>query len=415
MTKYLSATFRGNEKLADLLVDIKFINIDHQSMFNAVLNKIVTVSPFVLRNITKDSNIIHELVELGYLFETSSLYRFKSDIHNILSSIGNDIELYKILRYYRNREMVRIAWRDIAGWANIEDTMLEITSLAEAFICETLDYLFAKLCIEKGCPINKFGQIQNIVVVGMGKLGAWELNFSSDIDLIFFYENDGFLNDKKSTSYFEFYTKLVQSFIKAIDSNTENGFVFRVDTRLRPFGDSGPIVMNYEGLEIYYQGQAREWERYAMVKSRVIYGDVNAGERLQALLTQFTYRRYLDYRAVGELRQLKKKINIELQSKDKANNIKLGLGGIREIEFIGQAFQLIRGGRDKILRERSILKVLDIIYELNLLPIEIVSSLKESYCFLRTVENRLQQYEDKQTHDIPKNITQQNILACGLD
>ncbi len=415
MTSYLSTSFYSNAKLADILVDLKFINKDHQFIFHEVLNKVVNVSPFVLNCITKNSIIIHELVESGYLFQESSLYRFNSDIHNLLSSISNDNDLYKILRYYRNREMVRIAWRDIAGWANIEDTMLEITCLAEAFISETLDYLFAKLCIEKGCPINKLGQIQNIVVVGMGKLGAWELNFSSDIDLIFFYESDGLLTDKKSTSYFEFYTKLVQSFIKAIDSNTENGFVFRVDTRLRPFGESGPIVMNYDGLEIYYQGQAREWERYAMVKSRVIYGDVNAGERLQALLTQFTYRRYLDYRAVGELRQLKKKINIELQSKDKLNNIKLGLGGIREIEFIGQVFQLIRGGRDKILRERSILKVFDILYELNLLPIEIISTLKESYRFLRTVENRLQQYEDKQTHDIPKNITQQNILASGLD
>ena len=415
MTTTFSTSLYSNAKLADILVDTNFINKDHELLFNEVLNKVVKVSPFVLLNMTNNSNIIPDLVESGYLFEESSLYRFKSDIHNLLSLAHNDFDLYKILRYYRNREMVRIAWRDIAGWSNIEDTMLEITCLAEAFISETLDYLFAKLCIEKGYPMNKLGQIQKIVVVGMGKLGAWELNFSSDIDLIFFYENDGFLNDKKSTSYFEFYTKLVQSFIKAIDSNTENGFVFRVDTRLRPFGESGPLVMNYDGLEIYYQGQAREWERYAMVKSRVIYGDVNAGERLQTILTQFTYRRYLDYRAISELRQLKKKINIELQSKDKFNNIKLGLGGIREIEFIGQAFQLIRGGRDKILRERSILKVFDIIYELNLLPIEIISTLKESYLFLRAVENRLQQYEDKQTHDIPTNITQQNILACGLN
>ena len=402
----------SSEILLNNITGYKFMNIEHELSFNKVQEKVFKLSPFVYLQSTKDPGIINTLVNSGYLFEISSIYRYQSDIHKLLSD--NEIDLYKILRNYRNQEMVRIAWRDIAGWSEIEHTMLEITCLAEAFISETLQYLFTKSCQSNGSPLNKSGEIQNLIVVGMGKLGAWELNFSSDIDIIFFYKDDGFFTDKKSTSYFEFYTKLAQSFIKALDTVTENGFVFRVDTRLRPFGESGPIVMNFDGLENYYQGQAREWERYAMVKARVISGDLSAGEKLQALLSQFTYRRYLDYRAIGELRQLKKKINLELHSKDKIHNIKLGLGGIREIEFIGQVFQLIRGGQDKILRERRILKVLDVIAELNLLPTEIVLKLKDSYRFLREIENRLQQYEDKQTHDIPTNYVQQNILAYGF-
>jgi len=394
--------------------DLSFLNKEHEAMFNSSYSKIFKVSPFILDKVTHHPEFLNILINHGYLFEVNSTYRYKSEICALLSCINNDVDLYKSLRLYRNREMVRIAWRDIAGWAEIEDTMLELTFLAEAFICETLDYLFANFSAERGCPLTDSGDIQRLVVLGMGKLGAWELNFSSDIDLIFFYEQDGNLGGKKSTSYFEFYTKLVQSFIKTLDTVTEHGFVFRIDTRLRPFGESGPLVMNYDGLENYYQGQAREWERYAMVKARVISGDTDSSERLQEILSHFTYRRYLDYRAIGELRQLKKKINYELQSKDKTNNIKLGFGGIREIEFIGQVFQLIRGGQDKTLRERRILSVLNIIAELHFLPVEVILKLKDAYRFLRLVENRLQQYGDKQTHDLPSSDMQKGILAYGL-
>ena len=295
------------ENVLKISSKLRFINSEHEFLFNDVLKKIFYLSPFILQQFNRYPSIIYSLVGKGYLFEENSISRYKSDIQSLLSSLVDEAELYKTLRCYRNQEMVRIAWRDIAGWADINFTMLEITCLAETFISETLQFLFTKACESKGTPVNKNGQTQTVVVLGMGKIGAWELNFSSDIDLIFFYEDDGFLNDKKSTSFFEFYTKLVQTFIKAMDTVTENGFVFRVDTRLRPFGESGPIVMNFDALENYYQGHAREWERYAMVKARVVAGDIFAGERLQTILTPFIYRRYLDYRAIGELRQLKKK------------------------------------------------------------------------------------------------------------
>ena len=248
----------------------------------------------------------------------------------------------------------------------------------------------------------------------MGKLGARELNFSSDIDLIFAYRDEGVLTDKKATSFAEFYARLARSLVKVLGTITEDGFVFRVDTRLRPFGDSGPLVMNFDGMENYYQGQAREWERYAMVKARVVAGDREAGMALDQIIKPFVYRRYLDYRALGELRGLKQKITSELVRRDRLDNVKLGPGGIREIEFIGQAFQLIRGGQEPRLRVRGILEVLSTLGELGLLPAAVVSLLQEAYCFLRRVENRIQQYADQQTHDLPTDPPRQLALAYAL-
>ena len=402
------------ENVQNLFFNLKFSNNDYSVLFGDVANTILHVSNFVLLQLNSNPQIIHTLIDNNYLFEAASIVRYKSELHAILSAIENESQLYKALRLYRNQEMFRIAWRDIAGWTDIDNTMLETSYLAEAFITESLDYLFRKECDKKGKPITKGGDPQNLVVLGMGKLGAWELNFSSDIDLIFCYEDDGILCDKKSTTYHQFYTKLAQSLIKLFDTITEDGFIFRIDTRLRPFGESGPIVMNYDGIENYYEGQAREWERYAMVKARVVAGDYASGERLQKILTPFIYRRYLDYRAFGELRQLKRKITQELQLNERIDNIKLGYGGIREIEFIAQVFQLVRGGQEKLLRERRIQKVLDIIAELLILPPELTTKLKEYYRFFRLIENRLQQYADKQTHSIPNDDRRRAILAYGL-
>jgi len=400
--------------LEDLFSDLNFINSEHKEIFYQVAKKILYVSPYVHNQIRNNPKIFENIVNNGFLFEKLFSKRYLYDINNLFVSVHTDNELYRVLRNYRNQEMIRIAWRDIAGWANIDETFLDLTSLAEAFISETMEYLFLKACNSRGTPINRSGYIQRLVVLGMGKLGAWELNFSSDIDLIFFYEDDGYLDDKQCTTYYEFYTRLIQSFIKCLDTVTDNGFVFRVDTRLRPFGESGPLVMNFDGLEMYYQGQAREWERYAMVKARVVAGDFVAGEKLQNILNPFIYRRYLDYRAFGELRQLKKKISQELKRKDRRDNIKLGIGGIREIEFVGQVFQLIHGGQDKILRERRIIEVLSIIGKIGYLPQDIIIKLQYSYRFLRLVENRLQQYSDKQTHDLPTNELQCKSLAYAF-
>jgi glutamate-ammonia-ligase adenylyltransferase len=200
-----------------------------------------------------------------------------------------------------------------------------------------------------------------------------------------------------------------------LDEITVDGFVFRTDIRLRPFGDSGPIIMTFDGMENYYQTQAREWERYAMVKARQVAGDFNTGAQLMAMLKSFVYRRYLDYGAFEELRSLKLQITQELRRKDRMDNVKLGPGGIREVEFIGQAFQLIRGGNEKALQTRGILDVLKILGELELLTPNDAAQLIQSYCFLRRVENHIQQYQDRQTHDLPTSPLVQALLAYSLD
>ena len=369
-------------------------------------------SRFVMESCVREPSMLLSLIDSGDLHSDS----VRSEYCQRLTQSGwhDEATLMSALRRFRTREMVRIAWRDIAGWADLDETLSDLSVLAEACLQVALDDLFERACEAKGPPLSSDGRPQKPVVLGMGKLGAWELNFSSDIDLIFAYPQEGVLSDRRNTSYGEFYTKLCRNLVKVIDTATEDGFVFRVDLRLRPFGDSGPLVMSFDAMESYYQSQAREWERYAMIKARPVAGDPVAGEQLQAMLRLFVYRRYLDYRAFGELRELKFQITQELQRKDRLNNIKLGPGGIREIEFIGQAFQLIRGGRDKALQERQIQKVLVTLGSESLLPAAVVERLIDAYRTLRRVENRLQEYADRQTHDLPEQSELRIKLAFSL-
>lgn len=371
-------------------------------------------SRFVANYCIRHPTILHELVDSGDLFSNTARENYRARLKSAIET-GESIEdLMPILRQCRNREMLRIAWRDLAQWAELEETLNDLSVLAEVYVQESLDFLYQKACERRGVPFCGDGTPQQLVVLAMGKLGAWELNFSSDIDLIFAYPEEGVLPDKHETSYNEFFTKLCRALVKVLDAKTEEGFVFRVDTRLRPFGESGPLAMSFHAMETYYQSQAREWERYAMIKVRPVAGDLAAGEKLQKMLRPFVYRRYLDYRAFGELRELKFKISQELQRKDRLENIKLGPGGIREIEFIAQTFQLIRGGREKKLQERRLLKVLKTLGEFSHLPLPIVEKLIGAYCYLRTVENRLQEYADQQTHELPLHADQQLRLAYAL-
>lgn len=371
-------------------------------------------SPFVAGHCSRRTDMLWELADSGRLLRANTEDEYRQRLAARLPPEPTESELMVALRRFRNLEMVRIAWRDIAGWAPLDESLHDVSRLAEACVQTALDWLFRQATARRGTPVNQQGAPQNLVVLGMGKLGAWELNFSSDIDLIFAYRDEGELDDRRQTSYAEFYARLARGLVKMLDEITEDGFVFRVDTRLRPFGESGPLVMNFDALEAYYQGQAREWERYAMVKVRAIAGDLAAGRELEELLRPFVYRRYLDYRALGELRELKRKITFELVRKDRQDNVKLGPGGIREIEFIGQAFQLIRGGQVKGLRERRIQVVLARLGELGLMPVASVRTLLDAYRYLRTVENRLQQYADRQTHDLPGNPTERLAIALAL-
>ena len=380
--------------------------------FADAMVKVWAMSEFVSQHCERKPEILLELIQSGDLFKSYNETTYREKLAQ--KTIETEAELMMTLRHFRRNEMIRLAWRDIADWEELTQTLLELSWLAEACIQTALNFLYSEACEKRGPPLLSDGMPQQIVVLGMGKLGAYELNYSSDIDLIFAYAENGVLSDRRETSYSEFFTRICQSLVRVLDEITADGFVFRTDIRLRPFGDSGAIIMTFDGMENYYQTQARDWERYAMIKARQVAGDFEQGKSLMSMLRAFVYRRYLDYGTFEELRGLKSQIVQELRRKDRIDNVKLGRGGIREIEFIGQAFQLIRGGNDKSLQTRGILDVLKLLSELELLNPEDATQLAKSYHFLRRVENRIQQYQDKQTHDLPTNENAKLAMAYVL-
>ncbi len=359
-----------------------------------------------------------ELLSSGDIERVYDAEAYQQRLAKMLSKVAEEATLQQQLRYFRQREMVRIIWRDLAGWADLAETVRDLSAMADACIQQALTKLHGWLTDSLGIPYNEKGEEQNLIVLAMGKLGAGELNLSSDIDLIFTFPQSGeTTGGRKSLSNEEFFTRLGQQLIQALDTVTADGFVFRVDMRLRPFGESGALVSSFDALEDYYQTQGREWERYALIKARAVTGETAAIKELMALLTPFVYRRYLDYGVFDSLREMKAMIAGQLHRKGMENNIKLGAGGIREIEFIGQVFQLIYGGRDKPLQQRPLLTILDLLAERQVLSDYAVADLKEAYVFFRRTEHRIQAFADQQTHMLPKEEDEQLRLATlmGFD
>ena len=389
-----------------------------------VLGKTWACSNFIASNTIRRPKLWFDLIESKLLEVDLPFADYQSELEQILSTLpaANDIALMQALRLFRQKHMMRIAWRDLvapeeSAAETTAQTLKNLTDLAEACVDLTLEYLYQEQCEQIGVPCNIDGKQQRLIVLGMGKLGGYELNFSSDIDLIFFFPEEGETQGKRTLANSQFFTRLGQRLIKVLNDITADGFVFRVDMRLRPYGDSGPLVMSFVGMEQYYQTQGRDWERYAMIKARVIGGDRIAGQELMDMLRPFIYRRYLDFGAFESIREMKALINAEIKRKGNENNIKLGEGGIREIEFIGQTFQLIRGGGENELQIRSILSVLKLLSEKGYMSKQATDELTESYTYLRRLENRLQMYADGQTHNLPDDelIQQSMVLAMGYD
>ena len=325
-------------------------------------------------------------------------------------------DLARRLRVLRRREMSRIAWRDLGGAAQLDETLRDLSAFADAAIGEALARLDAWQRARRGVPVDEQGREQALVVYGLGKLGAGELNFSSDVDLIFAYPRDGETTGTSRTlSNHEYFLELGRTLIDVLQRRTADGFVFRVDMRLRPFGRAGPLAMSFASMEDYYQHHGRDWERYALIRMRPVGGDLAAGNALLARLEPFVYRRYLDFGTLESLREMKAMIAAEVVRKELAGHIKLGPGGIREIEFTVQAFQLVRGGRTLALRDRRIAHVLDQLAQRDLLPDYAVQQLKAAYVFLRRLENRLQEFGDQQTHTLPEDDAGRAILAASMD
>jgi glutamate-ammonia-ligase adenylyltransferase len=294
----------------------------------------------------------------------------------------------------------------------LNEVVLTTTQLAEIAIQTAVVYYQSWMEDKFGIPLSDKGEPQSLIVVGMGKLGGYELNVSSDVDLIFAYEQVGQTSGANTISNQDFFTRLGKKVIAALDEVTEDGFVFRVDMRLRPFGIEGSLVSNLDALEEYYQNIGREWERYAWIKGRVVFGSQDA---ITQLLKPFIFRKYLDYGSFANMRDLKLQIQRDVVKKGVEDNIKLGRGGIREIEFIAQVFQLIRGGQDASLQIKPTLSTLKLLKIKGLLSDKACTELTLAYHFLRNLEHRLMYVEDQQTQDLPKNETAQNRIAKAMN
>ena len=367
----------------------------------------VACSPFAERLFIKDALLMQD--SLQNLHKPYLL----ADMQNFLSqqNVADESELKRALRLLRRHVMARIIVRDLNGLADLQEILLTVSQLAECAINTAIDYLSAWMVPTYGQPVDAQGDAQRLIVIGMGKLGGLELNVSSDIDLIFAYAAEGETQGAKSISNQDFFTRLAKRLIAAIDEMTEDGFVFRVDMRLRPFGSEGALVCNLDALENYYQNNGREWERYAWIKGR----EVTGGTQVATLLKPFVFRKYLDFGAFASMRDLKIQIQRDVNSKGMHDNIKLGRGGIREIEFVAQVFQLIRGGQDISLQVKPTLSVLGLLKSKGLLPEKTVDELSEAYVFLRNLEHRLMYVDDAQTQELPKTADAKARIAKAMN
>lgn len=378
--------------------------------------RVSAASDFVIEQSVRDPLMLLSLVQSGELDRPFAPGELCAQIAAAVSEAQSEDELGRVLRRQRARHQVRIIWRDLNRQADLVQTCRDLSDMADATIDQAYQWLYSRHCQQFGTPTGRrSGLPQQMVILGMGKLGAVELNLSSDIDLIFAYPEGGeTVGVKRALDNQEFFIRLGQRLIKALDPMTVDGFVFRVDMRLRPYGSSGALVLSFNALEQYYQDQGRDWERYAMIKARVVAGDQVAGAQLLDMLRPFVYRRYLDFSAIEALRTMKQLIQQEVRRKGMADNIKLGSGGIREVEFIAQAFQLIHGGRDLSLQQRPLLKVLSTLEGQGYLPPAVISELREGYEFLRYTEHAIQAIADRQTQMLPDGAQDQARIAFML-
>ncbi len=382
----------------------------------AAFARVAAASEFVLEQSLRDPAMLLSLAESGELERRFAPGELCAQLAAAVQAATTEDELARNLRRQRTRHQVRIIWRDLTRQADLVETCRDLSDMADAAIDQAYQWLYPRHCQQFGTPIgNRSGQPQQMVVLGMGKLGAVELNLSSDIDLIFAFPEGGETEGvKRSLDNQEFFNRLGQRLIKALDPITVDGFVFRVDMRLRPYGSAGALTLSFNALEQYYQDQGRDWERYAMIKARVVAGDQVAGSQLLEMLRPFVYRRYLDFSAIEALRTMKQLIQQEVRRKGMSGNIKLGAGGIREVEFIAQAFQLIHGGRDLSLQQRPLLKVLATLEGQGYLPAPVVEELREGYMFLRYTEHAIQAIADRQTQMLPDGDLDRARIAFML-
>ena len=327
---------------------------------------------------------------------------------------ANEADWPALLRRWRAAESTRLVLRDVTCSDSVEQTLAGSSRIAEQALQAGLDALSAQFAARHGVVRDEHGNPQSLVVFGLGKLGGGELNFSSDIDLIYAFAEHGDSDGARPLDAETYFTRIGQRLAQLLGEVTADGFSHRVDLRLRPFGASGRIALSFSAMEQYYQREGRDWERYAWIKARPVAGDIAAGEKLLETLRPFVYRRYLDYSALDGLREMKALIDAEVSRRELADHLKLGPGGIREVEFLAQALQLIRGGREAKLRQKSLLAALSELADAGHLDRDSASALADAYRTLRRLENRVQMLADQQVHSLPDDALIRERIARGL-
>tara|TARA_R110002126_G_scaffold15570_3_gene63703 strand:+ start:7545 stop:10346 length:2802 start_codon:yes stop_codon:yes gene_type:complete len=376
------------------------------------LRTLLQASLFLGRTLSQQPELLMLLVDNAELAR-----QLEQPWQNPLTDIdlNDETAVYRSLRRYRNRALSILLCADIYQLQSIEQSLARVSSLADCLISSAYRWAYQLQQQQSGTPYDEDGNPMPMLILGMGKLGGRELNFSSDIDLIFTYPGHGETRGgRRPLEHQQFFTKLGQKLIGALHQATADGFVYRVDMRLRPFGDSGPLVLSFAALEDYYQEQGRDWERYALLKARIINPEQQHSANLYQLLQPFIYRRYIDFSAIESLRRMKQLIEQENRRRNRVDNIKLGAGGIREVEFVVQTLQLIRGGRIPQLQQQSLLKALQGLVQHDMLTASQADELKADYLFLRRVEQALQGIDDKQTQTLPADSCGRAQLLVSL-
>jgi glutamate-ammonia-ligase adenylyltransferase len=379
----------------------------------ASLARVLATSDFVAESCTRDPRLLVALLSCGDLSRRLAPAELASRAPELTAATPEG-EAQSALRRWRRHELVRIAWRDLAGWADLAETLADLSAFADAAIRTAVAYARHALVERYGEPRSAAGEVQPLVVVGMGKLGGGELNFSSDVDLVLLFPEHGETDGKRGVANEEFFTRLAQALVRLLEAPTADGFVLRVDLRLRPFGDSGPVVSSFASFEDYLPRHGRDWERYAYIKARAITAAERYAEIEAAAVRPFVYRRYLDYGVFESLREMKALIGREVERRELADDVKLGPGGIREIEFIVQALQLTRGGRDRALQTPALRTALARLGETRILPADVVAQLDAAYVYLRRLENRLQMLGDAQVHALPVEPPARERVALAM-
>lgn len=385
---------------------LKNILLEHETEIKTAMS----CSTFFANTILQDPQWLPAMLSL--VPPEDPISYFKQEVNKALAEIETEEQLHRVLRHCRQYHMAAITFNDVLNKQTISTSLGLVSALADALISGAYHSLYQMMVAKYGVPYGESGPL-HMYILGMGKLGGRELNFSSDIDLIFAYPEKGKTdNKKKPIENQQFFTRLAQKLIQALNKVTTDGQVYRVDMRLRPFGESGPLVMHFGAMEDYYQEQGRHWERFAMIKARIINDDASSyTDSLKSILVPFSFRRYLDFTTIDALRNMKKLIATEIRRRKLNNNIKLGAGGIREVEFFAQSFQLIHGGREPELQSKSLLTTLTRLAQLDIIEKDVTNQLRDDYLFLRKVEHTLQQCQDRQTQTLSDIEWEQNALT----